>query len=171
MSPEELETSCGLGQWRPKFLQALASKKVYIFFYGAIGIIKVRNLPRSHRLLMLKLQGMQYSYMSSILTTIEKEFGIKSKETAYLNSGNEIAQILFIFFLPLMMKVKKRPLWCSIGMIITALGLYMMSLPHFISDHHQLVDNNIQITADKDFRHNISFAWSNETPEIKTQVC
>ena len=52
---------------------------------------------------------MQYSYMSSVLTTIEKEFGIKSKETAYLNSGNEIAQILFIFFLPLMMKVKKRP--------------------------------------------------------------
>ena len=132
MSPEELETSCGLGQWRPKFLQALASKKVYIFFYGAIGIIKVRNLHRSHRLLMLKLQGMQYSYMSSILTTIEKEFGIKSKETAYLNSGNEIAQILFIFFLPLMMKVKKRPLWCGIGMMTTALGLYMMALPHLL---------------------------------------
>ena len=75
---------------------------------------------------------MQYSYMSSILTTIEKEFGIKSKETAYLNSGNEIAQILFIFFLPLMMKVKKRPLWCGIGMMTTALGLYMMALPHIL---------------------------------------
>ena len=75
---------------------------------------------------------MQYSYMSSILSTIEKEFGIKSKETAYLNSGNEIAQILFIFFLPLMMKVKKRPLWCGIGMMTTALGLYMMSLPHLL---------------------------------------
>ena len=41
MSDEELETSCGLGSWRPKFLQVLASKKVYMFFYGAIGIIKV----------------------------------------------------------------------------------------------------------------------------------
>ena len=70
--------------------------------------------------------------MSSILSTIEKEFGIKSKETAYLNSGNEIAQILFIFFLPLMMKVKKRPLWCGIGMMTTALGLYMMALPHLL---------------------------------------
>ena len=75
---------------------------------------------------------MQYSYMSSILTTLEKEFGIKSKETAYLNSGNEIAQILFIFFLPLMMKVKKRPLWCGIGMMTTAVGLYMMALPHIL---------------------------------------
>ena len=50
MSPEELETSCGLGQWRPKFLQALASKKVYIFIYGAIGIIKVRS--KSHRMIV-----------------------------------------------------------------------------------------------------------------------
>lgn len=116
---------------------------------------------------------MQYTYLSSMLTTFEKIFGIKAQQTAYLMSGNEVAQVLFLFFLPLTMKVKKRPLWCSIGMIITALGLYMMSLPHFISDHqhHHLVDNNIQITADKDFRHNISFAWSNETPEIKTQVC
>ena len=43
MSDEELETSCGLGSWRPKFLQVLASKKVYMFFYGAIGIIKVET--------------------------------------------------------------------------------------------------------------------------------
>ena len=62
-------------------------------------------------------QGMQYTYLSAMLTTIEKTFGIKSKETAYLMSGNEIAQILFLFFLPLTLKVKKRPLWCAIGMV------------------------------------------------------
>merc|ERR1719244_2275084 len=121
----ENETLCGLGAWRPKFLQFLASKKVYMFFYGMIGIIK----------------GMQYTYLSAMLSTIEKKFGIKSKETAYLMSGNEIAQILFIFFLPLTMKVKKRPLWCSIGMVITAIGLYMMALPHFITGYHH-IDND-----------------------------
>lgn len=66
-------------------------------------------------------KGMQYTYLSAMLTTIEKKFGIKSKETAYLMSGNEIAQILFLFFLPLTLKVKKRPLWCGIGMMITGL--------------------------------------------------
>ena len=40
-SPVDRTTSCGLGRWRPKFMQILASKKVYMFFYGAIGIIKV----------------------------------------------------------------------------------------------------------------------------------
>ena len=103
-----------------------------------------------------------------MLTTFEKIFGIKAQQTAYLMSGNEIAQVLFLFFLPLTMKVKKRPLWCSIGMVITSLGLYMMSLPHFISDHHHLLDSApITAEADKDFRHNISFAWSNEAPDTE----
>lgn len=148
----DFTTTCGLGRWRPKFMQVLASKKVYMFFYGAIGIIK----------------GMQYTYLSSMLTTFEKIFGIKAQQTAYLMSGNEIAQVLFLFFLPLTMKVKKRPLWCSIGMVITSLGLYMMSLPHFISDHHHLLDTGpIPAEADKDFRHNVSFAWSNEAPDTE----
>jgi len=116
------ETQCGLGPWRPKFLQFFASKKVYMFFYGVIGIIK----------------GMQYTYLSAMLSTLERKFGIKSKETAYLMSGNEIAQILFLFFLPLTVKVKKRPFWCGIGMVFTALGLYMMALPHFITGYNHL---------------------------------
>lgn len=116
---------------------------------------------------------MQYTYLSSMLTTFEKIFGIKAQQTAYLMSGNEIAQVLFLFFLPLTMKVKKRPLWCSIGMVITALGLFMMSLPHFISDHNHLLDPvKVTAEADKDFRHNISFAWSNEAPSSEpSQVC
>merc|ERR1739838_312082 len=65
------ETSCGLSACRPHWLQVLASKKVYMFFYGCIGIIK----------------GMQNSYLSANLTTLEKRFGIKSKETAVLMSG------------------------------------------------------------------------------------
>eukprot|EP00092_Neocalanus_flemingeri_P037475 GFUD01040807.1.p1 GENE.GFUD01040807.1~~GFUD01040807.1.p1 ORF type:complete len:723 (+),score=131.38 GFUD01040807.1:150-2318(+) len=116
------ETTCGLGPWRPKFMQAFASKKVYMFFYGVIGIIK----------------GMQYTYLSAMLSTLERKFGIKSKETAYLMSGNEIAQILFLFFLPLTVKVKKRPFWCGIGMVFTSLGLYMMALPHFLTGYNQL---------------------------------
>ena len=79
------------------------------------------------------MQGMQYTYLSAILTTLERKFGIKSKETAYLMSGDEIAQILFLFFMPLTVKAKKRPLWCGISMALSAVGLYLMSLPHLIT--------------------------------------
>ena len=44
MAKNNRETLCGLGSWRPDFLQILASKKVYMFLYGIIGIIKVTNI-------------------------------------------------------------------------------------------------------------------------------
>ncbi len=114
-SPVDRETTCGLGPWRPgkktkceqiklvllnllltsflaAFLQRLASKKVYMFFYGALGII----------------QGMFFTYLSATLSTLERQFGIKSKEAAYMMSGNEISQarkkpffITFLFVKPL----------------------------------------------------------------------
>ena len=62
-------------------------------------------------------------------------------------SGNEIAQILFLFFLPLTMKVKKRPLWCSIGMVITALGLYLMALPHFITGYNHIDTSSTSVSG------------------------
>jgi len=122
----ERETLCGLGSWRPRFLQPLASKKVYIFLYGALGII----------------MSMQYSYLSATLATLEKLFGITSKETALLMSGNELAQFLFLFAMPLTVKAKKRPLWCGIGLCISAVGLFMMSLPHFITGYNDAVTSS-----------------------------
>ena len=67
-------TACGLWGWRPVWLQRLARKEVYALVYSLIGII----------------QGMGFSYLTAVLSTIEKQFGIKSKETAWVFSGNEI---------------------------------------------------------------------------------
>ena len=142
-------------------MQVFASKKVYMFFYGVIGIINVRPF-RNKKMTLITffqkyrcigsaskaygrftsqigpcqtkrtpdlLQGMQYTYLSTMLSTLEKKFGIKSKETvrrslwwknnggwslhlqAYLMSGNEIAQILFLFFLPITVKVRYIRCW------------------------------------------------------------
>ena len=78
---EENETLCGIGYFRPQFLQKFASKKPYVFIYGCIGII----------------QSMMGTYLGAMLSTLERRFGIKSKESAYLLSGNEITQILFVW--------------------------------------------------------------------------
>ena len=115
---EEKETLCGLWEWRPKWLQRLASKKVYLTIYSLLGVI----------------QGMMYTYLSAVLSNIEKQFGIKSKESAYLMSGNEISQILFLFVMPFMIKVKRRPLWTAVGLACSGIGCIIICLPHFISD-------------------------------------
>ena len=52
----------------------------------------------------ISIEGMSYTYLSSTLTTMERKFGIKAKELAYLMSGNEISQFLFLFALPFMIR-------------------------------------------------------------------
>ena len=63
--------------------------QVYTALYAVLGAV----------------QGMGYTYLSSCLSTIEKQFGIKSQEAALVFSGNEISQIPFIFFLPFFLKL------------------------------------------------------------------
>ena len=110
------EVLCGVASWRPAFLQPLASKKIYMLIYGSLGII----------------QGMFFTYLSATLSTLERQFGIKSKEAAYIMSGNEFSQILFVFVMPFIVKVKKRPFWTAMGLFCSALGCFMMAIPHWI---------------------------------------
>ena len=134
MSSNSNEVLCGLASWRPDFLQKLASKKVYMFLYGMLGII----------------QGMFFTYLSATLSTLERQFGIKSKEAAYLMSGNEFSQILFVFVMPVIVKVKKRPFWTAMGLFCSALGCFMMALPHWTKPQDEVIFNKI-------FRHFVIF--------------
>jgi hypothetical protein len=61
---------------------------------------------------------MLFIYMSGVLSTIEKQFEIKSEHSAYMMSGNEFSQVLMIFFLPAFAKVRRTPLWIAVGEII-----------------------------------------------------
>jgi len=85
------------------------------------------------------LQGMTFSYLAVVLSTIEKRFGLKSKEAAWVYSGNEISQICFIVFMPFVGRVKKRPVFMAIATVLAALGLFVISLPHFTGDQILLV--------------------------------
>lgn len=117
-----------------------------MFIYGTLGII----------------QGMFFTYLSSTLSTLERQFGIKSKETAYLMSGNEVSQILFVFVMPLIVKVKRRPLWTALGLFCTSLGCFAMALPHW------LVGNQDKLAfkaayGDANSTVKVAFCGSNDT--------
>jgi len=117
----EETTSCGLLSWRPQWIQRFARKEVYTLLYAVLGAV----------------QGMGYTYLSSCLSTIEKQFGIKSQEAAWIFSGNEISQIAFIFFLPFLRKIKRRTMWTSIALLCSALGLFLCAMPYLVRDKTQ----------------------------------
>jgi len=115
------ETRCGLGSCRPSWLQPLASKQVYVLLYAILGAV----------------QGMGHTYLSSVLSSMEKQFGIKSEEAAWIFSGNEISQIFFIFFFPLLARIRRRSLWTSVAMLLSALGTFLCAFPFLLGEKSQ----------------------------------
>ena len=127
-SSREKEVMCGLADCRPPFLQRFASKKTYMIIIGLLGIV----------------QGMSFTYFGAMLSTLERQFGITSKQLAWLMSGMEISQILFIFVMPFVSHARKRPLWMSFGLFCSGIGCIMMFLPHLVSDRSYLEDISVQ---------------------------
>ena len=122
-------TSCGLFNYRPEWAQRFANQRVYVALFVLIGII----------------QSMTFSYLTVVLSTIEKRFGLKSKEATWIYSGNEISQVAFIFFLPFVGRVKRRPLFMGLSIMLSALGLLIIALPHFFGEQSYLTDLNEQV--------------------------
>jgi MFS family permease len=126
-------TSCGLFNWRPEWAQKLASQKVYLALFFVIGVV----------------QSMSFSYLTVVLSTIEKRFGLKSREATWIYSGNEISQIFFILFLPFVGRVKKRPLFMGVSIMLSAIGLLIIAFPHFTGEQTYLVDINDEVIITK----------------------
>ena len=123
-------TTCGLFGWRPKWIQKFANRKVYMLLFFILGMI----------------QSTAFSYLTAVLSTIEKRFGLKSKEATWIYSGNEISQIFFIFFLPFVGRVQRRPLFMGLSIMLSSIGLLIIALPHFFGDQSYLVDINEQVS-------------------------
>lgn len=111
-----METSCGLGSCRPKWLQKFNSTKGFMFVYGLLGMI----------------QAMSYVYFVSTLSTMEKRFKIQSKTTGLMLSGNEISQIFLSLFLSYYGGQRNRPLWIAWGVAISAISCYILAVPHLL---------------------------------------
>lgn len=60
-----MDNTCGLGNFRPKWLRRFATVKSFMAVYGLLGTI----------------QAMAFVYLVVTLTTMEKRFKIPSKTT------------------------------------------------------------------------------------------
>ena len=126
---KDRSVTCGLFGWRPDWIQRFNNRKIYLFIFFIIGVI----------------QSMTFSYLTVVLSTIEKRFGLKSKEATWIYSGNEISQIFFIFFLPFVGRVQRRPLFMGLSIMLSAVGLFIIALPHFFGEQTYLIDINEQV--------------------------
>ena len=109
-------TTCGIGIFKPRWLQRFATAKVYVVLYSVIGI----------------LHGSYYSYLIGTLSTLEKRFAFKSKTSGTIMITDEITPLLLGMIVGYYATKAHRPRIVALGMILSAGCCFVTSLPYFI---------------------------------------
>lgn len=121
---------CGFSKRTPRWLKNMLTYRGFLLLYMILSSTQTTIL----------------SYLTVVLSTVEKEFGLKSKEAAWIYSGNEISQVLFVVFLPFVGRAKRKPFFIGLAAMISAIGMFLIAVPHFAGRGKSHQTGNIRST-------------------------
>ncbi|ELU15238.1 hypothetical protein CAPTEDRAFT_212824 [Capitella teleta] len=126
------ETDCGCAEWRPSCLQPCASVG---FFTGILSLITIFG-------------NMNYSYYASVISQIEKCFGLSSSMTGFMKNVDNISTIICILIFSHFFRYSNKPRIFAVSSALTAVGIFTFAVPHFIygsGDVIETITNSTEI--------------------------
>ncbi|KAK3087391.1 hypothetical protein FSP39_005301 [Pinctada imbricata] len=124
-SEDEKDTECGIGSFRPNFLQAFANVNAFVGAYSFIGLIS---------------QTLSV-YVNSQVPALEKQFGLNSAESGLVMSFNDIGFFTTVLFAASVVRFVHIPRFIYFCMLLYGLSGVLCSIPHFIAQGQGLLDN------------------------------
>ncbi|CAG2114593.1 unnamed protein product [Medioppia subpectinata] len=121
--------TCGMGSWRPKWLQVFASPLFFTVNFTLIGII----------------QSLSGTYMMSNFSTLEKRFGFDSKMSSAILIADQVMEMLVSPFIGYLGTRFSRPRLLAFGQLVQALAMFINVLPYMVygAGTHLLTDDSL----------------------------
>jgi len=110
------ELSCGLGNWRPRWLQKLAKTEIFLINFSLVAIF----------------QGATFTYLIGSLSTLEKRYAFQSKVSGVILIADNVSQMIVSPLIGYLANRYNRPRIMACGEILSALSCFMCALPYFI---------------------------------------
>lgn len=107
---------CGLGCFKPKWIQKYATARVYLVLYSIIGIFS----------------GSYYTYLIGSMSTLEKRFAFKSKTSGSIMMLDEITPLFLGVIVGYFGGKTHRPRMVGFGMLLSSICCFVSALPYFI---------------------------------------
>ena len=111
-------TLCGLGSCTPSWIQFLANPKVFTAHCVAIFALLISS----------------FTYFGGVLTTVERQFQLSSSESGTITIINDFVNLSLVLFASYFGHGAHRPRWIAAGTILTGVGLFLFTMPHFATD-------------------------------------
>lgn len=127
-------TLCGIGSCTPRWIQFLASPKVFTAHCVAIFALLISS----------------FTYFGGVLTTVERQFQLSSSEAGIITIINDVVNLSLVLFASYFGHGAHRPRWIAAGTILTGVGLFIFTMPHFATgplDLSEVLYGNVKYAA------------------------
>ncbi|GFT22263.1 solute carrier organic anion transporter family member 4A1 [Nephila pilipes] len=111
-----VDNQCGIGRFKPKWLQRFADPKIYLVIFCIVGV----------------LEGAYFTYFVGVLSTLEKRFAFDSKVSGVILIADSISATVISLIVGYYGGKAHKPRMIAIGMVLVSVSCFMSTLPYFI---------------------------------------
>lgn len=114
--PDEMENRCGIGSWHPRCLQRLGN---VWFFTAAMCFVSLFG-------------SANFAYYVSVITQIERCFGLSSQTTGFIKNVDNIGFMLTVLAVSHLGRYGHKPRILAIAFFLSGIAIFTFAVPHFI---------------------------------------